>query len=515
MSLPGSTARTLDSSPTEEALVPLNRSLGSWVFVTWVTFTFVGAAWYMLDQQAIFFLSGCAACVIVSLPLVNRRTYDLLSPWSLVLVAGYLGYGVRGLFITLGINGSRTVEELYLLGQPPEYFVRPSVLFLIGLGAFTAGYLTSQARRRSSNSGPKPSAYLESRTTFGPLRITIAVLVLAGVGLFAFYMFAQGSDGLSLDRISGKRAARSGLELESSYRSNGEWRVLNSFSAIALWLQVAHYASAKVPHGLFSPRGWWLGILFVNAALLPVYASTRADVVFIIVIAILVEFCVGDRKVNWRVLAAALVVTIALSAALTALRDIDHGTATGEESFSLRVVDTFVLTRTFSDIPTTSHVIEAVPETLDYAHGETVTSWLAAPIPRRVWPEKPIISVGPTLGVAIYGNARSGVPPGLIAESYWNFGFPGLILLPGVCGWFIGALYRRFAATAFISAPAGVLVAAVALRPGFDLVTNSIGYALFQLVQGLALLCPVLWFVTRRQYSPSDHRFTGQSEGLD
>ena len=34
---------------------------------------------------------------------------------------------------------------------------------------------------------------------------------------------------------------------------------------------------------------------------------------------------------------------------------------------------------------------------------------------------------GPLIGSTLYGSNRSGVPPGFVAEMYWNFGLPGVL----------------------------------------------------------------------------------------
>lgn len=474
------------------ALLPLRRSTGSLILVAWGALILVAAVWWQSDPMALFFLAGCLACGIVSVPLAFGRTYDLLSPWSLILVGAYVGYGLRGLFISLGVDGTRTISELYLLGHGPGYFVQPSVIFLVGLIALTLGYLIA----REGKSAPV-AADREQRIMFNRSLLPLVIVGLALVGFAAFYMYADATGGLSLSRLSAKRSVISGLDLESSYRSHGQWRVLNTFSAIALWLQVADYAQRGVKHGILTGRGLWLVLLFVNACLLPFYASTRADVVFVLITAVVIEFCIGG-KVNTRLLVGGTLVALALTVLLTTLRNADHGTLQADASVRSQVVDTFVLTRTFSDLPTSGHVIRAVPEVLPYANGDTIVSWLAAPVPRAIWPEKPIISLGPTIGILIYGNRNSGVPPGLVAESYWNYGMAGVLVLPMFCGWFIEWFYRRWARKARWNTFAAVVLSAVAVRTGFDIASNSIGFALFQLVQGLVLLVPVLLFVCQR-----------------
>ena len=100
------------------------------------------------------------------------------------------------------------------------------------------------------------------------------------------------------------------------------------------------------------------------------------------------------------------------------------------------VLESIVLNRNQIELPKTAHIINAVPETLDFQYGKTLTRWLAAPIPREVWPDKPVIHPGPIIGNRIYGQRVAGVPPGLIAELWWNFGWFGIF------PWRLSVLYE-------------------------------------------------------------------------
>ncbi len=163
------------------------------------------------------------------------------------------------------------------------------------------------------------------------------------------------------------------------------------------------------------------------------------------------------------------------------------------------LIDTFVLTRTFADIPTSGNIIQAVPDPLPYANGSTIAAWGVAPIPRSVWPGKPLISSGPILGSVIYGNTHSGQPPATTAQSDWNFGVVGILVIPFLCGLGIRLISERWAPYARNSPAAAVMMAAVVVHPGIDMMVNSIGAAPYQLLQSIVLLTPVLLFVSEKE----------------
>ena len=469
---------------------PLSRSVASAVFTFWALALILSLAWALVEPRAIFVVLGSAACVIVSVPFVLLRPFQLLSPWTLIVVNVYIGSGARSFFVAGGTDGSRTVDELFLGGRPPGFFVGPGLLYLLGLALLTAGYLLAGRARR------KPTLMRAvSRRDFHR-GAGFVVLAAAAVGFVAFVLYVMQTGGLSLDRISGKRTTINGLDLAADYSSHGELRVLNGFSAVAFWTQLAFYCSRGLRHGLFTRRGMVLLALFVNACLLPIYASSRAEAVYVIVVGVAIELCFRRRIGIARFMLVSVIV-MAVASALTFLRSHDTSRVAGTEASPVAIVlDTFVYSRTFTDIPLSARIIDATPEKLPYKYGETVTGWFAAPIPRSVWPDKPLISTGPEIGNVIFGNERSGVPPGVIAESYWNFGVIGLITWPLLMGWAVRALQERGARYIKGSATVALVYSAVIFRVGIDAVSNSLGYAVFSGVQTAVLVGLVLWFAT-------------------
>jgi len=81
--------------------------------------------------------------------------------------------------------------------------------------------------------------------------------------------------------------------------------------------------------------------------------------------------------------------------------------------------------------------------------GNSFVDYWAVFIPRVLWPEKPIITrFGPELNAKYYfipgwdiQNASS-IAPTYSAESYWNHGYVGVIVVSGLLGLAIGWLTR-------------------------------------------------------------------------
>lgn len=90
-------------------------------------------------------------------------------------------------------------------------------------------------------------------------------------------------------------------------------------------------------------------------------------------------------------------------------------------------------------------LVDRMPQDLPFQYGKTYLSLVTMPIPRGLWPEKPIAATG-TFTVAFWPdllNAGTSLPPGLIGELYMNFGAPGCFVGMAVLGYSIRRLSRN------------------------------------------------------------------------
>ena len=79
------------------------------------------------------------------------------------------------------------------------------------------------------------------------------------------------------------------------------------------------------------------------------------------------------------------------------------------------------------------YIRDNVPARFDYRYGNTYWVQIVNPIPRFLWPSKPIEDAGLELakmkGMIQDGDAYLTVSPGLIGEMYWNFSIPGIAFI--------------------------------------------------------------------------------------
>lgn len=415
-------------------------------------------------------------CIAVTLPSLSF-SYSWASQWSMVIFVTYLGCGFRSMAVVNRGLQDAVVNRLYLRGNGLEVVDRWFWLYFLGMSLLTLGYLAAGSSARKSHR-------MVRRYTFASTA-PLGIGCMAILGFMAFLSYASATGGLDLETLSAKRTVYvPGQAYEGSF---GAQRTVNQFSAVAFWVAVAFYAKdASGKRSLL--RGLVLSTLFVNAVLLPVYSSTRAQVAYTLLIALVIHFLVSGALKRSALVLATFGGT-ALMGLLTILRDRSQG---GNENITPKTVFTslnegLVLNLNFTEIFKSVNIMEAVPYRMPFSYGSTFLNYLVAPIPRSVWPDKPIIDSGVGVGTAIYGTDGTSIPPGLVGEAYWAFGILGVVTGAPIFGGIIRVLTDRLLASA-LQDPGYAVVYGGAL---FTMAGTALGGSV-----GNALLNAALWGVT-------------------
>ena len=353
---------------------------------------------------------------------------NVTHPWTAAVLTVFLGLFVRGFGIWLGLEGDRSLDELFLRGQNGEYFATGGIALLIGL-CFMAFGAFGFNRRRVDLGTPLHIYDLEQVRLRHLEMAAILGLVVSGV---AFYAYVRATGGFDFDVISRKRTTivHSNLRLDTTYRGLGWARVLNDigFATACVWLYVRRRSNT------FTLREAIRGAAYFGMpALLPFYSSNKANTVFVFIAASAILARTSRNDISWPRVAVLILGGLIALTFLTEARNsdsVDLRTITSPRA----TVDAVIQNRNFIEHAKTSHIIAAIPEVLPWQRGDTLFTYIFAPIPREWWPEKPLIAPGPLIGVRLYGHTRAGVPPGIVAEGYWNFHWFGVALLPFLLG---------------------------------------------------------------------------------
>jgi oligosaccharide repeat unit polymerase len=405
-----------------------------WWFVVFV----VAAAWWLTDSSAQFLALGALASLVVTVPAV-RSQYSVFSAWTIVLLVTYVGCGIRGGFIALGIDDDQdSLQYLFLLGHGPDFFLRPSLIYIASISILTVGYML--ANRHSESPSRQHASTVIERFHFRSAVVPLAAL-LAAIGFAAFVIYVQQTGGFSIAELSRKRTSIAG-GIDANYQSYGVLRVINSLSAVALWVVVAKFAIERHKIATLG-RAIITGLFALNAIALPFYASSRTSALLILIIAWTISRTLGGTRLTYRGIIGLGLGGLLLLGLMTLLRQsAQTGSATDVRLASVlySALDGVVYNRNFGDMQVTSHIVNAVPNIIPFQHGDTITTWFFAPIPRSLWPEKPIVNVGPLIGTTLYGTTGSGVPPGFVADFYLNFGIIGALVGALALGLVLGRL---------------------------------------------------------------------------
>ena len=446
-----------------------------------ITCAFV--AWASVDLQMIYAAVGTVALLITVSPFLWLKTYDLFSPWSVVLVAVGVLATPQAICMSFNWPEAEPIERMMMLGKEPAYFLYPSIIYLVGWLCFTFGFFIFAKRL------PPPTIAtreFDERNAF----LVLAVCVV--LSFAATFMYVRVTGGVKSDQVSAKRTTIETLDVgQSELRQHGYLRFTGKLSAVAF----------VVLYSLFLSRGQQLTqgqilvltLVFLLSCVFPFYSSSRLQVSLVIIFAVGVNYYLTRTPILGK-----LVVVAATGLAVFVLMSFLRVNTSSDAINEINMVDSFekvILNRNGPGLSKTSHIINHVPATLDFEYGKTFAVWLIAPIPRELYPEKPMIHSGPIIGTTIYGTNVSGVPPGIIAELYWNFYIPGVVFGMTLLGLALNWGYQFFRSLTFspyLITPVYVF----AIFPiAFKVLGNSLGAGLviqlidFCMVAGVVYLC--------------------------
>ena len=164
------------------------------------------------------------------------------------------------------------------------------------------------------------------------------------------------------------------------------------------------------------------------------------------------------------------------------------------------VVEAVVGSGNFLDVGRTSIIIERVPEEMEYKYGTTYLYWLVGWIPRVVWPEKPNVSLGPKIKEQIYNlQVRNhGYPPGMIAEAFINFGYPGIIIVMFLFGYLLKSFYDYMNSKIYTNDLFLLIYVSVIWRLAFGGIGLNFSQMIMQCLMAAIPMIIIYYFVSSR-----------------
>ncbi len=449
----------------------------------------IASAATLVDSRWVFAATGLWALAIMMLPVALSRDYDPFSIWSFVMLTVVVGVTLRGACMSFGFPDAERLDHLFFRGESPAYFYAAAGCLLLGLLMLCLGYLSFPFRSLARGL---------SLRLHHPGRVTIVGFTVLVVSSAATFWFVQKTGGFDSGLWSAKRTVIPDIDLTGSgYQSFGGLRFTAGLAIFAHLLVLAEALSTKRRRGNHLLGLLALALLIVACAV-PFYTSLRTTVAMNLCMSAAMLWYAGQRFTKIILIGISVVLLLAVYT-MTALRP---GVADGENGLASptlsRVFKAAVINRNQIELAKTAHIMDAVGDELSLQYGRTVFRWVLAPIPRSLWPDKPVIPPGPEIGHEVYGQPVAGVPPSLIGELYWNFHLPGVVVGAFALGVLLRFLQARclpvdgnlLATTVYVAGP---------MTLGFEAVGSSIGSGIFRAALQTAVMLLLVMIVIKRQ----------------
>lgn len=235
-------------------------------------------------------------------------------------------------------------------------------------------------------------------------------------------------------------------------------------------------------------------LAIIQTILLAVILNSRAGVALILLDCTILSYFLM-KTIDVKMVGACFAVASLLMIPMLAARVVNvgnhHGSGVG------KIVQKTLCGRNMLDIAKACHIINGVPKKMGYRNGEMLYGWLAAPIPTKYWPEKPVwAGQGLILNQKIfeYRGSISGCPPGLMGELYWNFGRPGLWIGMLLAGVVFRQMYVSF--LPFKDNPASILLYTMIFTRFFLFsIANDLGTGIVKAGLDLVPVYMILFFI--------------------
>jgi oligosaccharide repeat unit polymerase len=165
-------------------------------------------------------------------------------------------------------------------------------------------------------------------------------------------------------------------------------------------------------------------------------------------VAIISIFCfiVAEKKISKKITILLFAFLILLSGFIISLRNSKE--TDFNDNFLYSSLRSITANNNLFGVSKTGRISNHVLNKNSYYFGGTYFTWIYAPIPRTLWEDKPPITPGLIVRKDILGensdnNLGGGIPPGLVAESFMNFGFLGIIFIPMFLGSFVNFIFKK------------------------------------------------------------------------
>ncbi len=421
--------------------------------------------------------------VVVLSPILFSRRYFLFEPISFVAISVLMGLCLKSFYVVLGFDSSAVVRDKLMFNLTMDEMVWSTSVLFIGLVLFSLGYFVGDRplrikRYRGADVNEQRSILI------GGLFILISLVA------FAVFIKSSGFSYTSFSDLSKKRFLTDNLDGGGRLSNiNYYYYRLSLFSKAPMYF--LFYLMLVRGYSLRSLVGLLFAISLVMNMAVPFFVSNKAGVILPLADLTVMSFIVRGQ-LNWKKLLSLSILVIILVGVIASLR-------AGDAASGHSIFDRVFGGRYFIGITKSAHIINAFSFQFDFIYGQSLISWLNPILPESLRVDSIYFTgLGYYLGSYVFGYQSSGVPPGIVAEYYMNFGVWGVVVGMFITGLVFKKLhlflFERLDSTLFL-----VLYAIITVRLPTFMFNNGLSVALLKVVADVILV--VIFFFFVRKYS--------------
>lgn len=180
-------------------------------------------------------------------------------------------------------------------------------------------------------------------------------------------------------------------------------------------------------------------LLVVGQIFIATSLGDRGDVIFYTLIPYIITWHFIKQPIAYKHLLLVFIIFISFYVALGNYRT---ASIHSDNTFNTDINISQILSGVMHHHNTAAVVYKVDKEEIPLQLGSPLMNVFYAPIPRAVWPKKPIIAESALVGSWLKkSDILSGLPPGLFGYGYLNFGWIGVVLFAGITGIVISRFY--------------------------------------------------------------------------
>lgn len=409
----------------------------TFVFIYGVIFAVSLLLFSLFLNDLLLFAIACLITAIYFLPLVKARKKDAFSIMSWVFYSVFLGVFLRISYISFDLVDYEKLNVIFLLDKPKSELIGGALLVLIGTFFLIFGFFLPIWHFKS-----RKDSFLMNEN-WSKVRYVILTSITLLLSFFSLLYFIQSNGGILIATISAYRGIADDL---TEINTQGYLRWLIALSGINVFFTLSWLIKKRDGLKFFSI------VIFILSLLIFIFfnffVSQRTAIIFAFIQIISVFYYSNNYRLPKIWIGIGLIISVFIFQFMSLIR-FNNGIENLDDS-KFRVfgaIEPAILATNFVDISKTAHIVKAIPDKLPFAYGETYSTVFFAWIPRSIWPSKPVSNVDNTIGIKVFGSNTYGsgaVPPGLFAELYWNFWYPGVFI-----GCFLVGIFLRHISSFF------------------------------------------------------------------